>query len=718
MKKRFWTIALIVVLAALLSALFISCGKEDVEDLINDVTGGNENGETINVANDYNYAQIEAKLNELKTDGVFVNVRTTVTTSEDGTETANYAYGAKGDVYYFMYGNNDSQMYVDLSANDRFVLYDAYTDDDGRVLWEKEITNYDEAAGLTKDALKQQAEAMATGVWGYLGAYSIATSGTGTKTSDTFLGRACDKYVYRDAAASVYGSVSVSTEYWIDKQTGVCLKYSVSGSAITVDGAESASVSYECTSFETSWNPTLPQATRTVIDGNEQQGQGGESGEQGSGGENGQGENGQGENGQGENGQGEVPETSIAHDYPTAATGEGWETWFAGDFGLTLHMYDEEPLEYVKKGDYLRVGERIYDLSDDGFVVIYSQEDGEWTVEKMAFDEDSVFSDKAHCLESGLSMIKNSLSVWVANTPGWEKSSMTYNRRQADVYIVEATESSDGTTYFVRINVVMDVLTGACLQFSISSDNKDVGYVAYVSDITLSPELILPEVDLDAGDESGEGVTTTIAEIFPGFVNSDVILDSWIANGIYMEATMIGGADGTESAIGFGAYGDVFYMRDMATGEAKYAELTESEETYNVWTLNEEYEWTATVVAYSDDKEDEDAVPSKEEAKAGIKMSISMYLLAQSLLMMDSGLFESPMTMEIDESLVTFSGNMVLAANDGEDMAFPVEITINAEDSFCTGYVVSYNGSVVMEYSLTNIAFGADAFDIPWLDVE
>ena len=134
MKKRFWTIALIVVLAALLSALFISCGKEDVEDLINDVTGGNENGETINVANDYNYAQIEAKLNELKTDGVFVNVRTTVTTSEDGTETANYAYGAKGDVYYFMYGNNDSQMYVDLSANDRFVMYDAYTDDDGRVL--------------------------------------------------------------------------------------------------------------------------------------------------------------------------------------------------------------------------------------------------------------------------------------------------------------------------------------------------------------------------------------------------------------------------------------------------------------------------------------------------------------------------------------------------------------------------------------------------------
>ena len=575
---------------------------------------------------------------------------------------------------------------------------------------------------------------MATGVWGYLGAYSIATSGTGTKTSDTFLGRPCDKYVYRDAAASVYGSASVSTEYWIDKQTGVCLKYSVSGSAITVDGAESASVSYECTSFETSWNPTLPQATRTKIDGEIQQdqGQGGEQGQgQGEQGQ-GQGESGQGgENGQGENGQGEVPETSIAHDYPTAATGEGWETWFAGDFGLTLHMYDEEPLEYVKKGDYLRVGERIYDLSDDGFVVIYSQEDGEWTVEKMAFDEDSVFSDKAHCLESGLSMIKNSLSVWVANTPGWEKSSTTYNKRAGDVYTKEIRKD-----YLVRFTVIMDVLTGACLQFSISSDNKDVEYVAYVSDITLSPELILPEAEItepgkEPGDEPGEGEepgdkpgedeTTTIAEIFPGFVNSDVILDSWIANGIYLEATMTGvDEEGTEieTMVGIGAYGDVFYMRDMATGEAKYAELTESEETYNVWTLNEEYEWTATVVAYSDDKEDEDAVPSKEEAKAGIKMSISMYLLAQSLLMMDSGLFESPMTMEIDESLVTFSGNMVLAANDGEDMAFPVEITINAEDSFCTGYVVSYNGSVVMEYSLTNIAFGADAFDIPWLDVE
>ena len=62
MKKRFGIISMIVVLLVCFAVCFTACGSKD-----------KGNGDSINIADDYNYAQIEAKINEMAgTNGVFV----------------------------------------------------------------------------------------------------------------------------------------------------------------------------------------------------------------------------------------------------------------------------------------------------------------------------------------------------------------------------------------------------------------------------------------------------------------------------------------------------------------------------------------------------------------------------------------------------------------------------------------------------------------------
>ena len=67
MKKKISIIAMVVVLIVCLAVFFTACGKK----------GGDDSGDanTINISNDYNYAQIEQKVNELAgANGVYVKI--------------------------------------------------------------------------------------------------------------------------------------------------------------------------------------------------------------------------------------------------------------------------------------------------------------------------------------------------------------------------------------------------------------------------------------------------------------------------------------------------------------------------------------------------------------------------------------------------------------------------------------------------------------------
>lgn len=71
-----------------------------------------------------------------------------------------------------------------------------------------------------------------------------------TKTSTTFLGRACTKYEYKDSEASLAGTATYERTWFVDDATGACLKYSaaVSGSGLGYSGG--ASANFEVTQFE------------------------------------------------------------------------------------------------------------------------------------------------------------------------------------------------------------------------------------------------------------------------------------------------------------------------------------------------------------------------------------------------------------------------------------------------------------------------------------
>ena len=98
MKKKFLILTIVVALVVVFALVFSSCSaKKKIDDIING--GATDNG--IYPSADYDTAQIEQKLNEMKGNGVYVKIRVT----DDGEDEEFFAYGAKGEVYFFQYGD-------------------------------------------------------------------------------------------------------------------------------------------------------------------------------------------------------------------------------------------------------------------------------------------------------------------------------------------------------------------------------------------------------------------------------------------------------------------------------------------------------------------------------------------------------------------------------------------------------------------------------------
>ena len=270
MKKRVWSILLIVFSVLCVAALLVACagGKDEP-------TAG------ASIAEDYDPALIESKINEIAgTDGIFVKLRVQTAATGETSHDFNVALGIKNNIYYYL--TEEDEYYFDFSNDGYFV---SYSKEDG--VWTKEVSNYN--AYVTKAMAEQMAKAASAGIIGYMGWYSTV-SGDAAKSTATVAGRACDKYTVKDSAVSA----SYSLEVCIDKQTGICLKYAASGSA----AGERASVSLECVEFSTEYAPVLPSvSSQNGTNG----GNGGtnSNGDQGSG----QGTNQNGGNGENTNGQ-------------------------------------------------------------------------------------------------------------------------------------------------------------------------------------------------------------------------------------------------------------------------------------------------------------------------------------------------------------------------------------------------------------------------------
>ncbi|MEA4832911.1 MAG: hypothetical protein VB118_09905 [Oscillospiraceae bacterium] len=157
---------------------------------------------------------------------------------ENNEETGTAVVSIKKNETGYYYELNDGGEFMYLKEGDGYVLC-TKDEETGKFSKLEGIT-------LTEDEVKNSAEA----VFSFMSYYQDYEDDLSSKGTDTVCGRTCDKYVLN---AADWG-VSSTIEFYIDKDTGVCLKYSVEASA----NGERGGFDYVCTEFSLA-NVVLPQ---------------------------------------------------------------------------------------------------------------------------------------------------------------------------------------------------------------------------------------------------------------------------------------------------------------------------------------------------------------------------------------------------------------------------------------------------------------------------
>ena len=236
-----------IFLVLLFGFIFLFLGACNLQNIANNIggdgdgDGGSDDGTTL--SEEHKSAEVENKVKELKDDkGFYIKYKVSSTSSDSDDTEEILEYGANKDLYYYNVGY--SEIVVDLSDKTKMVSYDK--EEDG---WYKTELVYAEL-GMTEADAKEMMESYFLAISGYMTMYQAYEGMKMTKTSGTVAGRSCDKYSQKDATIGA----AVSYSFYIDKATGICLKWEVSG--VSTEGSGSAS--FECLEFKTSYNVTVP----------------------------------------------------------------------------------------------------------------------------------------------------------------------------------------------------------------------------------------------------------------------------------------------------------------------------------------------------------------------------------------------------------------------------------------------------------------------------
>ena len=192
---------------------------------------------------EYSAEEVQAKVKELgESDGYEISYEIK---SSDSDETSHYTLGAK-DHYYWASVDSDRYLYH-LENN----MYQSFSYDEDAEEFMKSGPEMDLS---TMPEYKEAIEGAMNGYGVYLYAGNSYASGDGLtkKGTVTFVGRSATKYEYK--WASVQGSASY--ELIIDNETGVTLKWAISGQD-NINGV-SGSASIEATAFKTGLAVEVP----------------------------------------------------------------------------------------------------------------------------------------------------------------------------------------------------------------------------------------------------------------------------------------------------------------------------------------------------------------------------------------------------------------------------------------------------------------------------
>lgn len=131
-------------------------------------------------------------------------------------------------ITYYNDEDGEDQSEITLTKTQQGYYYNL--DDDGS-LYIKEgnqyvMCSYDQDTGVFVKMPgaylgEESVTALAASILGYMSMYSSYTHGLDKKDSATILGRNCDKYVFEYTA----GGVKVNLEFFIDKETGLTMKF-------------------------------------------------------------------------------------------------------------------------------------------------------------------------------------------------------------------------------------------------------------------------------------------------------------------------------------------------------------------------------------------------------------------------------------------------------------------------------------------------------------
>lgn len=271
MKKKLLLVA-IAALTVIVALSLVACGV--------DVDGGDAS-----IANDYNSETTERNVNSLRTtNGYYLKYTLFASSSDDDEDTREeMILAANGDVYY--YKQNGEETIFDLSNQEYSVSYEK---DESENDWSKTITYYD-GQYYTQANVKAAAMTEFNVAGLYMTYYADMGMEDGmSKSSATVAGRSCDKYSWGVSASMLVASVNYHYDCYIDTATGICLKWTFTGSASAMgQGSGSGAVNFECQEFRTNYNINLPQVSAQNTTTNDYRNVGG----------NGQGGNGQGGNG-------------------------------------------------------------------------------------------------------------------------------------------------------------------------------------------------------------------------------------------------------------------------------------------------------------------------------------------------------------------------------------------------------------------------------------
>ena len=241
---------LIILVLGLVAALAVALTACNLGDLANKLGGDEEADDSGNGGSDGGNEQSEQmktadQVKNLLGDKYLVTVKVGGTaTDSDGTTSGETTFVAASDGTYTVWQQDDAAALVKLDGQK--VYYYTYDQDKDQYT---SVYQYNDAYNpfvfvsqifMTESSLSYD-----------------------TKVSASFLGRACTKYTDHESYNVLTVSYSYDEEWYIDNETGACLKHSWTASGQYMGQGGNASANFECTKFETGAGVDTFIATQT-----------------------------------------------------------------------------------------------------------------------------------------------------------------------------------------------------------------------------------------------------------------------------------------------------------------------------------------------------------------------------------------------------------------------------------------------------------------------